>query len=166
MAFASYKLTAILFGIGVTLHNLEEAIFLAKWGRTYVKLWFTPNPRIYWVLTSLVSAVIWAAVLGVNIWPDSTRLQCVLSGFALVMAINAVLPHLVISLVKHSYLPGLGTGMLFNLPLGMLLIHQQLSAGVISPENIWRLAVPDAVLFIIGAFGSLFGAHAILARKQ
>src|ERR1035441_10481369 len=27
----SYKLTAILFGIGVTLHNLEEALYLVRW---------------------------------------------------------------------------------------------------------------------------------------
>jgi hypothetical protein len=26
----SYKLTAILFGIGVTLHNLEEAMYLVS----------------------------------------------------------------------------------------------------------------------------------------
>ena len=41
----SYKLTAILFGIGVTLHNLEEAKYLVSWGRSHLKLWFEPNPE-------------------------------------------------------------------------------------------------------------------------
>ncbi len=166
MDVASYKLIAILFGIGVTLHNLEEAMFLVKWSRTHVKLWFTPNSGIYWALTSLVSAAIWVSILGVSVWPESTRLQCVLSGFALAMAINALLPHLVISIVKRSYSPGTGTGVLLILPLGVLLIHQQLSARVISLADIWRQAVPDAALFALGAFGSLFGAHAILAWKR
>jgi hypothetical protein len=61
------------------------------------------------------------------------------------MAINAVLPHLVISLVKHSYMPGTGTGMLFNLPLGVLLIHGQLSAHATSHAEVWR----DAVLYAL-----------------
>jgi hypothetical protein len=88
----------------------------------------------------------------------------VLSGFALAMAINAVLPHLVISLVKHSYMPG--TGMLFNLPLGVLLIHGQLSAHATSHAEVWRDAVLYALLLAVGAFGSLHGAHAILAARK
>src|ERR1039457_5287207 len=45
MSTSSYKLTAILFGIGVTLHNLEEAMFLVDWSRSHLKLWFEPNPQ-------------------------------------------------------------------------------------------------------------------------
>ncbi len=82
------------------------------------------------------------------------------------MAINAVLPHLVISLVKHSYSPGAGTGMLFNLPLGVLLIHAQLSAHSISRVGVWREAVLYALLLAVGTFGSLYGAHAILAARR
>ena len=65
MIASSYKLTAILFGIGVTLHNLEEAMFLVDWSRSHLQLRFEPNPKIYWVLTSLVTVVIWIPVVGV-----------------------------------------------------------------------------------------------------
>jgi len=163
---ASYKLTAILFGIGVTLHNLEEALYLVGWARSHLKLWFEPNPKIYWVSTSLVSVVIWIPIVGVCISTESSHFQSVLSGFALTMAINAVLPHFVISLVKHSYSPGTGTGMLFNLPLGALLIHGQLSAHATSYAEVWRDAVLYALLLAVGVFGSLYGAHAILAARK
>jgi hypothetical protein len=166
MHAASYRLTAILFGVGVTLHNLEEAMFLVGWGRAHLKLWFTPNPKIYWVLTSLVSVVIWIPIAGVSLLPENAHFQYALAGFAIAMAVNAVLPHLVISIVKHSYSPGTGTGMLLNLPLGVLLIHEQLSAHAISPLDIWRRAVPYAVLLGVGAFGSLFGAHMVLAWRR
>ncbi len=148
------------------MHNLEEAMYLVSWARSHLTLWFEPNPKIYWVLTSLVSVVIWAPIVGVCVSPKSSHFQSVLSGFALAMAINAVLPHFVISLVKHSYSPGAGTGMLFNLPLGMLLIHGQLSAHAISPAEVWREAVLYALLLAVGAFGSLYGAHAILAARK
>jgi hypothetical protein len=166
MNATSYRLTAILFGIGVTLHNLEEAVFLARWGRAHLKLWFVPNPKIYWIATSLVSVVIWIPIVGVCILPENTHFQHALSGFALAMAINAVLPHLVISVVKHSYSPGTGSGMLLNLPIGVLLIYEQLSVHATSPVDIWRRAVPYAVLLGVGAFGGLYGAHAIIARKR
>jgi hypothetical protein len=166
MIASSYKVTAILFAVGVTLHNLEEAMFLVDWSRSHLKLWFEPNPGVYWVLTSLISVVIWIPVVGVCVSKAGAPLQSVLSGFALAMAINAVLPHLVISLVKQSYSPGVGTGMLFNLPLGVLLIREQLSDGAISPVEIWRAAVLYALLLAAGAFGSLYGAHAILAARK
>src|ERR1019366_9507876 len=95
---------------------------------------------------------------------EDPSFQDALSGFALAMAINAVLPHFMISLVKHSYSPGVGTGMLFNLPLGVLLIHEQLSDRSISPVEFWRAAVLYALLLAAGAFGSLYGAHAIFVR--
>jgi Na+(H+)/acetate symporter ActP len=166
MIASSYRLTAILFGIGVTLHNLEEAIFLVDWFRSHLKLRFEPNPKIYWVLTSLVTVVIWIPVVGVCVSKENCSFQIALSGFALAMAINAVLPHLMISLVKHSYSPGVGTGMLFNLPLGVLLIHEQLNERTIPPVEFWPAAVLYALLLAVGAFGSLYGAHAILAARK
>jgi Na+(H+)/acetate symporter ActP len=161
MIASSYKLTAILFGIGVTLHNLEEAMFLVDWSRSHLKLPFKPDRRIYWVLTSLVSVAIWITVVGVCVSKESSAFQSVLSGFALAMAINAVVPHLVISLVKHSYAPGVGTGMLFNLPLGVWLIHEQLSERGAAPDEVWRAAVLYALLLAVGTFGSLYLAHLI-----
>jgi len=166
MTDASYKLTAILFGIGVTLHNLEEAMFLVDWSRTHLKLRFEPNRKIYWVLTSLVSVVIWIPIVGVCVSRESASFQNALSGFALAMAVNAVLPHFMISLVTRSYSPGVGTGILCNLPLGVLLIHEQLSDRAVPPVEVWRAAVLYALLLGVGAFASLYGAHAILAARK
>jgi Na+(H+)/acetate symporter ActP len=160
----SYNLTAILFGIGVTLHNLEEGMYLVSWARSHWKLWFEPNPKIYWVSTSLVSVVIWIPIVGVCVSKESPRFHAALTGFALAMAINAVLPHLAISLVKHSYSPGTGTGMLLNLPLGALLVHAQLSAKPTARGEVWRESVLYALLLAVGMFGSLYGAHAVSRR--
>jgi Protein of unknown function with HXXEE motif len=159
----SYRLTAILFALGVTVHNLEEALFLVHWARSHTKLWFKPNPLIYWVLTSLVSVVIWIVAISVNVWPDNRTFQFALSGFALAMAFNAAFPHLAISIAKHSYSPGVGTGMLLNLPLGVLLVWELVSSGAISFSDLWTHSLNYAVALGIGAFGSLFMAHALLA---
>lgn len=159
-------MTAILFGVGVTLHNLEEAIYLPAWLRSNITLVFEPNKQIYRIVTSLVSVVIWVPIVGVCLWPEGSRFQSVLSGFALAMAINAVLPHLAWSLLKRSYSPGTATGMLFNLPLGVLLIRGQLSTATTSYASVWRDAALYALLLAVGAFGCLYGFHAILAARK
>jgi hypothetical protein len=89
-----YKLTAILFGFGVTLHNLEEAMYWPGWVRSHLKLFFEPNRKIYWILTSLISVVIWIPIVGVCVSPGNSHFHSVLSGIALAVAVNAVLPHL------------------------------------------------------------------------
>lgn len=161
-----YQLTAILFGVGVTLHNLEEALYSPGWFRAHVKLLFEPDQRIYWGLTSLVSVVIWVPIVGVCVAPESTRFQTVLSGFALLMVVNVVVPHLALTMIKHSYSPGTGTALLFNLPLGVLLIREQLSGGAISQAYLWRDAVLYAVMLAVGTLGCLYGAHAVLAARK
>lgn len=161
-----YKLTAVLFGIGVTLHNLEEAVYLPKWFRSHVKLLFEPDQRIYWVLTSLVSVVVWVPIVGVCVAPESTRFQTALSGFALLMVINVVVPHLALSVMRHSYSPGTGTAILFNLPLGLLLIREQMSAVATSHAYLWRDAVLYALLLAVGTLGCLYGAHAVFAARK
>jgi Protein of unknown function with HXXEE motif len=91
---SSYNLTAILFGVGVRLHNLEEALYWPRWARSNLTLFFEPNRKIYWIVTSWVSVVIWIPIVGVCVSREASHFQSVLSGFALAVAINAVFPHL------------------------------------------------------------------------
>lgn len=165
---SSYRLTAICFGIGVTLHNLEEAVYWPRWVSSNLRLFFEPNRKIYWILTSLISVVIWIPIVGVCLSrPQAGRFQNVLSGFALAVAVNAVFPHLALSLAKRSYAPGTATGMLLNLPLGVLLIREQLAAAATaSSAYLWRNAVLYALLLAVGAYGCLFAAHAIVAARK
>lgn len=56
--------------------------------------------------------------------------------------------------------------MLFNLPLGVLLIHEQLNDRAIAPAEVWRAAVLYALLLAVGTLESLYGAHAVLAVRK
>jgi uncharacterized membrane protein YoaK (UPF0700 family) len=161
----AYRETAILFGIGVTLHNLEESVNGPRWMREQQMPFFVPNGAIYWALTSLVSAVIWAVVLGVSLEPRNNEFQNVLTGFALAMALNAVFPHLAMSLARRSYVPGTASGVLLNLPLGIALIGDRMASA---PSNLlaWRSAVEFALLLGAGSMGALYGAHTFLAWRR
>lgn len=161
-----YRLAAVLFGIGITLHDLEEAVYWPGWVRSHLNVFFEPNPKIYWVGTSLVSVAIWVAIVGACVSPENSHFQSILSGIALAAAVNAVFPHLALSVAKHTYAPGTATGMLFNLPLGVFLLLEQLSAVTTSHAQFWRDAVLYAVLLAADTFGCLFAAHAIEAARK
>lgn len=160
----SFRLIVLLFALGVTLHNLEEGLFLARWLRCHIKLRFVPNPAIFWFLTSLVSLVIWVAAIGVTVRPENRSLRLALAGFALAMAVNALLPHLALSLAKRSYSPGTASGMLFNLPLGVLILWKSALRGDIPGKQLWSYAALYAVGLGIAAFGSLVATHYLRER--
>ena len=110
MTNSSYRLTAILFGIGVTLHNLEEAMFLVDWA---LLAWEVPiRAKPQGLLGSDLAGQRWDLDSGGGRlrFEGEFVFQNALTGFALAMAINAVLPHLMISLVTHSYSPGVERG--------------------------------------------------------
>ena len=165
------RLLIIAFAGGVTLHNLEEALFLPRWARAnvtlpVVALAFRPSSTIYWILSSAVSAVVWLAVLGVTLRPTIAAFHFALSGFALAMAVNAFLPHLAMSIAKTSYCPGTATAILLNLPLGVLVVREQLVETAVPLSDFWRQTLFYAILLGVFAFGSLFGFHKLFSERD
>jgi hypothetical protein len=153
---------AFLFAAAVTVHDLEEALWLPRWTRAHLKLWFTPNPKAYWIASSMVSVCTWIAALGVELRPAEPRFALVLAGFALAMAINAVFPHLAISLLKRSYSPGTATGIVLNLPLGIMLVRAEMRTSMMPPAVLWTQMALYALLLGLFVFGSMFLLHAVL----
>ena len=125
-----------------------------------------PNSTIYWILTSAVSAIVWLAVLGVALRPEIAAFHFALSGFALAMAVNAFFPHLAVSIAKRSYCPGTATGLLLNLPLGVLVVREQLVQTAVPANEFWRQTLLYAVLLAVFAFGSLFGCHKLFSNGR
>jgi len=160
----SISAVALLFAAAITLHDLEEALFLPAWIHAHLKVRFNPNPKAYWIVTLLVSLLAWIVALGVSLTPENRAFHLALSGFALAMAINVFLPHAIASIVKRSYSPGAATGLLFNLPLGVMLIKAEWSTGIASPASFWRETVAYAVLLSTVALGSLYLLHAVFKK--
>ena len=151
-----FKWLCVGFALSCTIHNLEEAIFLPEWARKHIpNLPFAPNNKIYSVLTSTISAFIWLVIwAALNI--ESSAIQNLLIAICLAMAINAIFPHLAISLIKKSYSPGTLSGVLSNLPIGAYLISHIIKMGHI-PN--WSQVTLFALLYAVVSFGALYFWH-------
>ena len=115
----------LLFILGFSLHNTEEALWLPQWSK-YAKKFHrevTPNEFRF----AIVGYLITFQYLVFS--PESVMSTCIFFGFVLMMVINAIFPHLIATIILRKYAPGTITGLLLNVPIGLYLllnnIHSQ-----------------------------------------
>jgi hypothetical protein len=142
-----------LFAGALTLHNIEEGVWLLPWAqrRGY---WRFPvsiaQARIVLaLLTTLTYGCAWLSATGNLI---GTYLLC---GLALTMLLNVLVPHLIATIALRTYSPGTGTAVALNLPLTCWLLHQAFAEKRITPRP-FAWAGPAVVVGILALIPLLF----------
>ena len=139
-----------LFPIVMTLHNAEEAIWLPAWSKR-VGFWKPPvSPGAFRfaaaVLTGLAFVITWMSVES----GKQTVWTYLVFGCMAVTLANVLIPHIAASAAQRSYMPGLATGVIMNLPVLTLLIVMALREGYVSGGK--------AAVYSIGVAGLLVAA--------
>jgi hypothetical protein len=121
-----------LFPFVLTLHNAEEAIWLPEWSKR-VGSWFRPvAPGVFRfavvVVTLLVYVLTW---LSANSGKQSVWTYLVFGSIAVAL-VNVLIPHLAATIVQRSYMPGVATAVLLNLPVMSLLVVLAVREGYVS----------------------------------
>jgi len=133
----SFKSLLWLFPIVITLHNAEEAIWLPGWSNRAGR-WHAPvAPGVFRfavaVFTALAFAVTWlSAITG-----KQTFWTYLVFGYMVAMLANVLIPHIAATVAMHTYMPGLATGVAFNLPALSCLAVLALREGYVSG---WKAA--------------------------
>lgn len=108
---------AVLFVMAVLAHNLEEAIWLPAWSQRHSRWHQAVSAGEFRFGVGLLSALlIGVAILAFATGPGSVAAY-IFFGYVFAMAANAIVPHLLATLLLRTYMPGTATGVLFNLPL-------------------------------------------------
>lgn len=120
----------ILFLLGFTLHNLEEAVWLPAWSK-YAKQFHPEVKKNEFHFAVIIVTAIGYLLTFLHFSDDKNNIiiQSIYYGFILMMALNVVFPHLIATIVLKKYSPGLVTGLMLNLPFGIFLVQQGLSHG-------------------------------------
>jgi glycopeptide antibiotics resistance protein len=146
-----------LFPIVETLHNAEETIWLPGWSKRAV-LWHSPvTPGSFRfaaaVLTILAFAVTWLSARS----GKQTVWTYLAFGYMAAVLANVLIPHIALTVALRSYMPGVATGVVLNLPVLSLLVVMALKEGYVSG---WKAAEYSAgvagllLLFIPALFKS------------
>jgi len=143
-----------LFPILVALHNGEEAIWLPDWSKR-AERWHAPIERLIFlpvaaVMTVLAFAVTWLSAAS----GKQTTWTYLAFGSMAVMLANVLIPHIALTVVQRSYMPGVATAVLLNLPVLSLLVVSAIREGYVSG---WKAAA-----YSVGVGGILLATVRIL----
>jgi hypothetical protein len=146
-----------LFTLGVLAHNAEESVSLPSWAATQAPArWRVEvEPAVFRWAAGLQSLILVALAAWALSAPPLDVAWYGFTGYVFAMMVNAVAPHLVATLALRRYMPGTATALLFNLPLGLLLLRQALAEGLVA----WRTlawAAPVVALLVLGSIPVLF----------
>jgi len=143
----SFQSLEWLFPLVITLHNAEEAIWLPNWTKRTERWPVRVTPGAFRfavaVVTMLVYALTWlSAVTG----KQSVWTYLAFGSMAFMLA-NVLIPHLAATIALRSYMPGVATAVLLNLPALTLLMVLALREGYVSG---WK-----SVAYSLGVAGVL-----------
>ncbi|MBI5841166.1 MAG: HXXEE domain-containing protein [Chloroflexi bacterium] len=138
----------LLFLLGFTLHNLEEAIWLPAWSKHASR--FHPEvKRNEFHFAVLTVTIIGYLITFFHLVNSHAVVHYAFYGFILMMSLNVVFPHLVATIVLRRYSPGLLTGLFLNLPFGVFLIRDGLSKGIVLLYLFGSAMVLSAVFILL-----------------
>ena len=128
----TYEQYRWLFALALTLHNLEEAIWLPKWSQ-HAGRWHPKVSKFQFRFAVLVLTLLAYGIVLWSYWGGKGSLgDYLLSGYAFTMLLNAFFPHLIASIVLRRCAPGLFTALGLNVPVMFMLLFRALEEQYVS----------------------------------
>jgi len=124
----------VFFCLAITLHNLEEAIWLPKWSQQSSRFQKPVTSNEFYFAVIFITILAYLSAFSYLYMPESALAKWIFIGFLGSMIINAFFPHLIATVLMKKYAPGLLTGLLLNTPINSLVIYQMFSRNLI----IWK----------------------------
>lgn len=125
---------ALFFCFAITLHNIEEAIWLPKWSQQPSKFQKSVSSSEFHFAVIVITAFAYLSAFGYVYRPELTLTKWIFIGFLGSMILNAIFPHLMATILMKKYAPGLLTGLLLNIPINSLIIHHMFVEDLI----VWK----------------------------
>lgn len=155
----------LLFLMAFSLHNLEEGLWLPEWSKFAGKYHKKVEKNEFHFAVIIVTLFGYLLTfLNLVFGFDYPVIRDIYLGFVLMMVMNAVFPHLLAAIALKRYAPGLITGLLLNVPIGLYIIFVEYQ-NVINP--LWLLAsFVGVTVVVVASLNPLFklGAKLIEGR--
>jgi hypothetical protein len=162
---AGFEHAQWLFPLAITIHNIEEAVWLPAWSKHAARFHAPVGAfefRFAVIVLTLLGYVITFLSVRYGSGSVATGLFC---AYCLAMLLNAFVPHLAAAIVLRRYAPGLATGLLVNVPVTAWLLHLSYAQGHVTMK---MLAVSSAVMIpaLLASIPLLFAAGRALDKLK
>lgn len=131
-----------LFCLAITLHNIEEAIWLPKWSQQPSRMNKSVTASEFRFAVIVITG--FAYIVAISYWmmPSSNLAKWGFIGFLGAMIVNTVFPHLVATFVMKKYAPGLLTGLFLNIPINSWVLYELMERDLIN----WKAIIFSTVV--------------------
>ncbi len=116
----------IFFCLAITLHNIEEALWLPQWSQQPSKFQKAVSANEFHFAVLVITSLAYLAAFSYCYFPESLLAKWLFIGFLGAMILNAIFPHLLATIVMKRYAPGLLTGVLLNIPINTFILYTML----------------------------------------
>lgn len=138
----------LLFIFSITLHNIEEALWLPQWSKHAKKFHKQVEKNEFHFALIIITLLAYLVTALFIFYPDISIFKYSFFGYLGVMIINAIFPHVLSTIVLKKYAPGVLTGILLNVPINSLIIIYSINMNVISLYQIIISTVVMAILIL------------------
>ena len=149
----------IIFLFCFTLHNIEEAIWAVEWKtKTMPNSRIKPNQNLFnYALLGVTILAYLASGLHL-LYPDNEYFEYAFIGGVGFMLFNAVMPHLILTIVYKKLCPGVLTGCFLIIPFNIIILNNAVNSGLEIIEIFIATAIVAVILIAIFLI-------AVLAKK-
>ncbi|GIN87122.1 hypothetical protein J6TS2_35080 [Heyndrickxia sporothermodurans] len=131
-----YEYLMIFFCLAITLHNLEEALWLPAWSQQPSRFQKKVAANEFHFAVIVITGLAYLATFSYLYFPMSNVVEWIFIGFVGSMIVNAIFPHLIATIVMKKYAPGLLTGIILNIPINSLILYKLYVIDLISLKEI------------------------------
>ncbi|KXK11978.1 MAG: hypothetical protein UZ14_CFX002002558 [Chloroflexi bacterium OLB14] len=131
----------LMFPIVITLHNLEEAIWLPAWSKHAKKFHKPIEANVFYFAVIFVTILAYLSTFLAIAFPSSWLWKYIFHGFLGAMVLNTIFPHLISTVILRRYSPGLVTGFFLLTPINSIILYQSVMLGYIK--------LPDLIISIL-----------------
>lgn len=136
----------IIFMFCLTLHNIEEALWFPDWRAKTLKN-AKPQNKNHFIFAVIGVTILGYLAAGLHLlYPDNKYLEYAFIGFVVAMLINAVVPHLVLTIAYRKYCPGVFTGCFLLMPFHIIILLNALGEKVTIAEAVISALVIGLIL--------------------
>ncbi|WP_431062129.1 HXXEE domain-containing protein [Methanobacterium sp.] len=140
----------LLFPLAITLHNIEEALWLPQWSKFAGKLRKSVSKTEFHFAVLIVTLLAYLSTGLFIMFPQEYVLKLFYFGFNGAMIFNAFFAHLGGTILLKRYCPGLITGLFLMVPFSSLILFFSISNNIISwMEIIIATVVLSALLMAL-----------------
>lgn len=139
---------ALFFCLAITLHNLEEALWLPHWSQLDSAFQMPISPNEFHFAVLIITALAYLISFLYLSFPKTIIMKWAFIGFLGSMIINAIFPHLISTILMETYAPGLMTALLLNIPINLVILYRLYKTNSVTIKEILISTVVVGILLL------------------